>query len=118
MQTILEDVALSARPVGSIGELGETRFKPAPIQRGKPGREVSVGPLRHWEFETGRVTNGPAIRKGSDVRSLQERAARLLKDYYRTRRDWRKLRCTLPDGGSFLVADLCGGSLRAPKRKR
>jgi hypothetical protein len=118
MRMLSESVEFSARPVGPLSELGETRFKPALIRRRKPGRELSVGPVRHWALETGPLTNGPAIRKGSDVRSLQERAASLLKEYYRTRRDWRKLRCTLPGGGSFLVADLCGGSPRAPKRKR
>ena len=118
MQIMAENVELRAKPVGPLGRLNAIGFEPALARRGKPERDRGLILLHQRTLGTGHVTKIPAGGKAADMRCVEERATRLLMEYYRTRRDWRKLLCTLPDGGSLMVADLCEVSQSVPKRKR
>ena len=55
------------------------------------------------------------MTKGEKRESRQSRAnvEELLREYYRTRRDWRRFTCRLPDGRRVLLGDFGAGPLLA-----
>lgn len=55
-----------------------------------------------------------------DQRQVQTRTdiEKILREYYRTRRNWKRFTCQLPGGGSLVVGELCAAVHSTARRAK